>query len=81
MLDRVCAAGVNEVRSAMSEQYHRNEFFAGGTLPYVRMAHDGDPRRLQCVTSAGSSADMPIQAASLSHEPIAPQGGARTGGY
>ena len=65
----------------MSQQYHSNVFFARRSLPYLRMPHDGDPRRLQCVTSAGSSADMPIQAASLSHEPIAPQGGARAGGY
>ena len=72
MLDRLCAAGVNELRSGMSQQYYSNVFFAyqGGSLPQLPMPHDGEPRRLQCVTSAGSSADTPTQPASVGDEPL-----------
>jgi hypothetical protein len=82
MLDRLCAAGLKDLRSGMTQQYYSNVLLAYqvGSLPQLPMPQDGEPRRLQCVTGAGSSADMPSHAVVLSDEPIAPLGGARTGG-
>jgi hypothetical protein len=66
----------------MSQQYYSDVLFAYevGSLAQLPMLQHGEPRRAQCLTGAGSSADMPCHAAVVCDEPIAPVGDARAGG-